>query len=620
MPAGFRFRNDTDLWTPVRPGQLDTEARRSHSWQVVGRLRDGVSLEHAQSQIDVISAQIAEEFPESHQGKGMGFIPLSEAFSEDYRPSLLVLMGATALLLLIACGNVAGLLAARATSRRVELSVRAALGAGRATLARQLFVESLLLAGIAGLGGVLLALWIQRIVLSAFPLDLLGIHQVGLSGPMLTAALGVSMATAILFGVGPAFFASQADPADELGGGRRASSGARGAKARGGLVVAQVALSVVLLTGAGLLIQSFVRLQAVEMGFRTENLITASLAISPNEYPEGEVRSLFFHGVREDVEALPGVVSASFIDMVPVRHRYRNWFVWDSNSPPEGDADGLSTYSRTVLPGYFETMGIPLLRGRDHALEDEPRSTPYLVISESAADALFPGQDPVGRLVTVFNGRGNNEYEVLGVVGDIRANFVSTEASPAMYFNHRTRSATTMNLMVRAQGDPSGLVGSIREAVLTRDPNVPLADVSMMTEILSESISQTLILSVATALFAITALLLSLTGLYAVLAFYVARRTQEIGIRVALGATSRNVQRMVMSRGLVLVGGGLVLGLGGAFASTRLLQNQLYQVGTTDPWTFGGVAAGFLLVGMMACLVPGRRAARVDPVRAIQVE
>lgn len=620
MPAGFRFRNDTDIWAPVRLGVMDTEARRSHSWQAVGRLRDGVSLAEAQAQIDVISAQIARAYPESHEGKGMGFVSLGESLAEGYRPSLLVLMGATALLLLIACGNVAGLLAARATTRRVELSVRAALGAGRGTLARQLLVESLLLATLSGVGGTMLALWLQRIVLSAFPLDLLGVQQVGLSGPTLAAALVVSLATALLFGVAPALTGSQANPAEELRGGARTTGGGKGGRARGGLVVAQVALSVVLLTGASLLIQSFVRLRAVDVGFQTENVITGRLALPQSEYPSAESRGRFFQDMLEDVEAMPGVLSASFIDMVPIQDRYRNWYVWDTNNPPQDEERSVSTYSRTVMPGYFETMGITLLRGRDHEVGDGVRAEPYLVISESAAEAVFPEQDPIGRRITVFNGSENHDYEVLGVVGDIRANFVSADPSPVMYFGHGTWGPGGMSLIVRSQGDPNALVAWIRQAVLARDPDVPLASVTTMTEIISKSISEALVLSVATALFAITALLLSLTGLYAVLAFHVARRTQEIGIRVAFGATSTRVLKMVMGKGLVLVGSGLVLGLGGAWASTRLLRNQLYQVGTTDPFTFASVAVGFLAVGTFACLVPGRRATRVDPVRAIQVE
>lgn len=620
MPPGFRFMYDTDLWAPVRMGMFDTEGRRSHSWQVVGRLRDGVTLEEAQTQMDVISAQLAEAYPESHTGKGMGLVPLGDGLAEDYRPGILLLMGATTLLLLIACGNVAGLLAARATARRVELSVRSALGAGRGVLVRQLMVESLLLALVAGVLGSALAFWVQRITLAALPLDLLGVRDVGLNGSMLSFAVLVSVCTALLFGTGPAFTASGAEPAEELRGTRTTTGGRRGGRVRGGLVVAQVALSVVLLTGSGLLIRSFVRLQAVDLGFGTENLITAGVSISDSKYEDPDSRTRFFQGVLDDVEAMPGVESAGFTDKIPILNRWTNWFIWDADHPPEAQEDRLSTYSRVVLPGYFETLGIPILKGRDHSRDDGPREEPYLVISVSAAEALFPGEDPIGRRIGVFNGMRNDTYEVLGVVGGFRITSVDREPRPQMYFNHITYPYTGMHLMVRAQGDPIHLVSAIRQTVLTRDPDVPLENVATMEDIVSDSISVYRILGTATALFAVTALLLSLTGLYAVLAFYVGRRTREIGIRVAFGASGGAVSGMVLRRGLALVGSGLVLGVLGAAATARTLQSQLYQVGTLDPVTFGSVGAGFLVVGVLAALLPAMKATRVDPVRAMQVE
>jgi len=384
--------------------------------------------------------------------------------------------------------------------------------------------------------------------------------------------------------------------------------------------MAQVAFSVILLTGSGLLIRSFVQLQRVELGFETENLITAGLSIAGAEYQEPTSRTQFFQGVLDDVRAMPGVRFASFIDMVPILHRYRNWFVWDTNNPPEGEESSVSTFSRTVLPGYFETVGIPILRGRDHDPQDAARDEPYLIISESAAQQIFPGEDPIGRQVTVFNGMRDSNYEVLGVVGDIRMTRVGRDPSPQMYFSHPTMASTSMNLVIRAQGDPAALMSSIRRAVLDRDPDVPLASISTMKDIVSGSISQTRVLSLATALFAFTALFLSMTGLYAVLAYYVVSRTQEIGIRVAFGATGGRILRMVLKRGLVLVAAGLIFGLVGAAASTRVLQSQLYEVGTMDPLTFGVVALGFVLVGIFAALVPAGRASRLDPVRAIQEE
>jgi putative ABC transport system permease protein len=385
-------------------------------------------------------------------------------------------------------------------------------------------------------------------------------------------------------------------------------------------VIAQVALSVVLLSGAGLLIRSFVQLRAVDLGFQSENVIAANLYLDPASYEEEGAKTLLFHEILQEVRALPGVEGASFVDKVPIRDRWTNWFIWPKGSPPEGQEDGLSTYARVVMPGYFEALGIPVLQGRDHALEDGSKEVPYLVISESTAEALFPDQNPIGRLISVFNGMGTDDYEVLGVVPEFRITSVDREPSPQMYFHHATRPYPGMNLVVRAQSESVALVSTIRRIVSEKDPDVPLSDVTTLQEVVSGSLSGNRLLSFATALFGVTALLLSLTGLYAVLAFYVGRRTREIGIRVACGATGGRVSGMVLRRGMVLVGVGLTLGLAGAASSTRILRSQLYEVGATDPVTFGVVAVGFLVVGALAALLPARRASRVDPVRAIQAE
>ena len=384
--------------------------------------------------------------------------------------------------------------------------------------------------------------------------------------------------------------------------------------------MAQVALSVVLLTGSGLLIRSFVELRSVDLGFETENLITASVSINVAKYEDPKSRTRFFQGVMEDVQAMPGVEAASFTNKIPIRHRWTDWLTWDVDNPPSAEEDRIFTYSRTVMPGYFEALGLSVLKGRDHSLDDGPREEPFLVLSQSAADALFPGQDPLGRTVGVFNGLRDGHYEVLGVVPDFRVTSVDRDPLPQMYFSHTTFPNTGMNLVARAHGDPAALVSAIRQAVLDRDPDVPLENVSTMEAIVANSISGSWTLSLATALFAVTALILSLTGLYAVLAFYVGRRTREIGLRVALGATGGRVSGMVLKRGLMLVGAGLVLGVLGAGVAARVLQSQLYQVGTLDPLTFASVAVGFVVAGVSASLLPARRAIRVDPVRAIQVE
>jgi len=624
MPPGFYFRFQVDAWIPVRHGAWDTENRTSHSWQAVGRLKEGITLEQAQAQMEVISAQLAEGYPDTHETKGFLLTPLGEALAEGYRPALLVLMGATALLLIIACGNVAGLLMARATSRRMELSVRTALGARRQRLVRQLFTESLFLAFAAGGLGVLLALWLQRLILTLFPLDLLGISEVGLSGPMLGYALLASLGTALLFGAGPAVTASQANPSEDLRNSLRTTSGGKSGRVRSGLVAAQVALSVVLLTGSGLLIRSFVQLQTENLGFQTEDLVAAQLSAEPLKYETPEALSQFFQGVLDDVRAMPEVVSAAFVDKVPIRHPWTNWSVWDPESPPDETRRAPSAFARFVTPSYFDVMGVPILQGRDHDRRDVDNPLPLVVVNQALAEALFPQEDPIGRRLSVnFIMAEVREYEIVGVVGDMRITAVNRTPRLQMYFGFdeiHPIPSHSRQLMVKTQGDMASLIPAIRRKVRERDPDAPLTQVSLMTDVVSASLMGNRVLSLATALFAVTALLLSMTGLYAVLAYHVSMRTREIGIRLAFGATGLHVMRSVLGRGLALVVVGLGVGFACAYGVTRLLQAQLYQVGATDPLTFVSVCVGLLVIGALASLLPARRATRVDPVRAMQVE
>jgi predicted permease len=513
---------------------------------------------------------------------------------------------------------------ARATSRRVELSVRTALGARRHRLIRQLFTESLFLAVAAGGMGVLLALWLQRLILALFPLDLLGISEVGLSGPMLAFTLLVSLGTALLFGAGPAVSASQANPSKDLRNTLRTTSGSRGGRVRGGLVAVQVALSVVLLTGSGLLVRSFVRLQTVDMGYQAEDLVAAYLSVEPLKYEGPEEMDRFFQGVLDDVRAMPQVVSASLVDKVPIRHPWTNWDVWSSENPPDESQGAPSAFARFVTPGYFDVMGVPILQGRDHDVQDADNALPPVVVNKALADALFPSEDPIGRRLSVnFIMAEVREYEIVGVAGDMRITAVRRRPGFQMYFGYDQvlpMLSNSRQLMVRTRGDMASLVPAIRRIVMERDPDAPLTEVSTMADIVSASLTGNRVLSLATALFAVTALLLSMTGLFAVLAYYVSRRTREIGIRVAFGATGVHVMRSVLGRGLKLVTIGLGVGLACAFGVTRLLQAQLYEVGTTDPLTFIGVGFGMLAIGVLASLVPARRATRVDPVQAMQVE
>lgn len=620
-PAGFRFRNDADLWLPIRDGDMDTRGRTSHSWNIVGRLRTGVPLEQAQEQVAVIAGQLSEAYAETHEDKALLLTPLGQALAESYRPGLLLLMAATAILLLIACSNVAGLILAGATTRRTELSLRSALGASRGRLVRQLFAESLMTAAVAGALGSAFALSLQRLLLTFMPLDLLGVRDIGLSKPMLGFAVAVSVGTAVLFGVGPALTATRVSPADDLRSGVRHSSKGRAGRVRAGMVVVQVALAVVLLSGSGLMLRSFLGLRGVDVGFDTDNLLVAGVALPMAEYSDSEARLQFFRALAEDVESLPGAESASFVNMVPLLHRYMDWSIWDPENPPSDDEDNPGAFSRTVLPGYFETMGIPILRGRDHEYRDAEDTERRIVLSESLAEALFGGEDPLGRRVSVFNSVDDPLlYEVIGVVGDIRMTALADEPLPQMYFGYASWPNTTMNMVVRAGSDAVAMIRPLRDGISRRDPDVLVTYASTMQEIVADSWWGRRLLSYTVAAFALVAVLLSIGGLYGILAFQVACRTYEIGIRVALGATRSKVSESVLFDGLVLVGAGLAVGLPAALAVTGLLRWQLFGVEPADPATYAGVALCFLFVAGLACLVPTRRALRIDPVRALNTE
>jgi predicted permease len=615
MPAGFHLFHDVDFWLPNRR----RGARSSHSWLIVGRLEQGVSQEQAQSQMDVISLQLQEAYPETNENKALLITDLQDALSESYRVGLMLLMGTICLVLLIACGNIASLLLARGSARSTELSVRAALGASGTRLVRLLFSESLLLAAVACLLGIVLAVWLQGVILVFMPLDYLGIEKVGVSAPMLVFALLLSIGTALLSGGFPALSASRTNPAAQLNGAMRSSARGGTARLRSSLVVLQVALSAILLIGAGLLLRSFASLGDVDVGFETEDLLTAGVPVPALDYPSTTSRAQFFAGLLEDVRAIPGVRSASAINKLPIRSPWMNWGVWNPAEPPSSLSEWQSAYSRTVLPGYFETMEIPLISGRDIDAGDDEDMSPVVVINDVMAKALYPDQNPIGQDVVVEMGAVEPmTLRIIGVVGDARVNMIAMEPGFQVYFSHAQIGYSAMSLVIRTQGNPDLLVGPLRSALAALDRNVPLANPITMEEILSDSVAATRVINVTLAIFAAVALFLATIGLYGVLAFHVARRIHEIGIRMALGATAGNVMRLIFGKGMFLVTLGLATGLVIAIWATRVLQQQLYGIETTDPMTYVGVAACFALVGTLACLVPAMRAVRIDPVEAFR--
>lgn len=626
MPAGFRFLYDVDLWVPPWPGNSDPLTRRYHNWLLVGRLATGATLGTARSEVDVISAQLERTYPDSNRNKALQLDDLHGAMIEGYRQSLLLLVGAIVLVLLIACGNVASLLMARGSTRASEMSLRTALGAGRTRLVRQLLVECLVLALTAGAAGVVLAVWFQKLILGYVSMDLLGIHEGGLSVSMLSFALVLSVATVLLFGVFPSMVAARTNPARDLAEGRRGTAKGGGLRFRSGLVVLQVAVSLILLVGSGLLLRSLARLRGVDPGFRVENLLTATVSLPSGGYEDAERRIRFFEDLKEGIEALPGVESVGLVSRLPILQPAGNVAIWAPERPPETNTQTPWADRRIVLPGYFATMRIPLLRGRVLDGTDVAGSTPVIMLSRQTAEAIFPdslypGVEVVGRQVAVdVGGTEPGLFEVVGIVEDHQTSSLSGQVRPAMFFPYAQQPTSTMRLAVAARGDPLTLIRPIQERIWEKDRDIVLSDARTMEDAVAGSISGARAVTTVLGLFAVAAAALAALGLYSVLAYSVARRTHEIGIRVALGATGGNVMRVIVVRGMALVGAGVALGIAGALGATRLVRDMLFQTSATDVSTFAGVTALFLLVALGACLLPAWRALRVDPVDAFRAE
>lgn len=616
MPPRVRFRESVEFWLPMREDDPFIAERGKTNWSVIGRLGPGVSIAQAQSEVDLIAARLAKEYPGSNRGIGLSLTKLQQAWSENYRESLLILQAAVALVLLIACGNVAGLLLARGSSRRSELSVRAALGASGGRIARQLLTESLLLAGAAGLLGVLLAAWLRPLLMQLTLAEAASGFDSGLSGTLVVFVVGVSVLTGLTFGTLPALRASHRDPAQDLKTAVRATDRG-GAAFRSGLVVAQVAVSMVLLVGAGLLVRSLARLMDEDLGFDRERLLTAEIRLPRGEYRELEPRIQFYTSLASALRTLPGVESVGLISQMPVRQPGNNEPVYDAADPPLGMVESRSAYFRAVLPGYFDAMGIPLHAGRDIQPTDVVGSTPVFVVNQAFADSILRGRDPIGRQVVLDY---ETKFEVVGVVADVMVGGLGDHRYPAMYGSYAQIPYFDMGLVVRATVSPQQLVAPLRAAIWELESDIPDPELLTMESILSGTQLTRRARTLALATFAGVALLLALVGLYGVLAQSVAERRREIGVRVALGAKPSDITDMVLKHGLGLVAVGIAVGLLGAIASTRLLQRMLFGIEPTDPLTLVVVSLLFATVAFAACLLPAWRAVRLDPVAALQAE
>lgn len=615
IPAGFHFMHENDLWIPTYPGGPGTAARRFQNWFIVGRLKPDASLPQAQEQIDIISGRLAQQYPDSNRNKGLRLDSLHEALVEAQSPRLLLLMAAVGLLLLIACGNVAGLLLARGSSRRMEVAVRAALGASRKRLIQQMLTESILLALTGGLLGVILSSLLQSFIPQVIQLDQLGISDIELDWQAMLFALGISLFTGILFGIFPALKSASENLFQDFNSGARTTDIKGSSRMRSALVIGQVALSLMLLIGAGLLMRSFIQLATINPGFDTESLLTAMVELPQSRYPESEQRIQFFSGLLDDLRTIPGVTNAGMVSQLPIANPYNNIRVWAANRPPIDQEDRRIAYTRTVFPGYFEALRIPILAGRSIHEMDRDNTRPVLAINQTMAQALFPGENPLGQQVMADMGRSEGPvlFHVIGVVGDARLTTIGQEPGLAMYHSYFQFPRSVMRIAVRTETAPASIAGAVRAAVRKQDRNIPVEDLMSMETIISDAIAPHRITAVTLALFSGMALLLAAIGLYGVLAYYVNQRHHEIGVRLALGAQTSAIMKLVLSQGFIMVGIGLLIGTAGAVLGARLLQQMLFGIEAVDPFTYVTAILLFVAAAIFACLIPAWRALRVDP-------
>ena len=619
MPPDFHFLNtEVQAWLPLAIDPVIDYRKSGRFLRTFGRLKPDVTLQQAQAEMSRIAGQLEQQYPEYNRGWDVNVVPLHEQIVGDIRPVLIVLLAAVAFVLLIACANVANLLLARAATRHKELALRAALGASRLRLVRQMLTESVLLALIGGAVGVFLAYWGIQLLVAFGPDNIPRLREVVIDPRVLAFTFGVSLATGILFGLLPALQASRPDLNDALKEGARGSSGGRVRVFRNVFVVAEVSLALVLLIGAALMIRSFFRLHQVKPGFVTENVLTMRVQLPSAKYPEPHQRANFFKQARERIATLPGVKAAGAINFLPLSGRASNTIFNIDGRPELPNEQAPGTEVRVVTPNYFNAMGIPLIRGRAFDERDGPESR-VLVINDTLARRFFPNEDPIGKRITV-NWNPKLSDEIIGVVGDIRESALEAEANPAVYWPHPRDSYQFMNLILRTAGDPLQTATAVQKEIRAIDPDQPVADVRTLAQVVAKSIARPRFNTLLLAIFAGVALLLASVGIYGVMNYSATQRTQEIGIRMALGANPDDILRLVVGHGMKLTLAGIVIGIIASLALTRVISTLLFGITATDLPTFLGVSVLLTVVALVANYIPARRATRVNPVVALRYE
>ena len=624
LPPGVDWPAGNEVWAPMRiadPNQADLRRRDNFIFSGVARLASGVTLSATRARLAALATRVANDEPLIRKNISVTAIPAVEELTGETLPRVLwILLGAVGFVLVIGCVNIANLMLARASSRLRELAVRTALGASRARIIRQLLTEAALLAAIGGALGVLLAYWTVGAIIAAAPPDVPRLDEASVSIPVLGVALALSIGSALLFGLAPAVTASGVHPTAVIAEGSQRVAGGRFARRRRGLlVVFELALALVLLAGAGLLTRSLLRLQRTNPGLATARVLTMSVALPPARYTTGASVRQFYQRARSELAALPGVEAASIASALPIGgggfYLGRSFLAEGWPAPPastevEGQWD-------VIGPDYFRAMGIPLLRGREFGVGDDSASTPVMIVNATFAERMFPGQNPLGK--RALSSRDEKLLrEIVGVVGDVRYFEAADEPRGIVYVPHTQSSWSGMRIVIRTAGEPAPMIDAARQAIASIDPELAVASVATMNDALRASLARPRFATALLGAFAGVAVVLVAIGLYGVLAYGIAQRTHEIGVRMALGARAANVVGMVVREAALIVAIGLALGAAGAVAMSRVMSGILFETSPTDPLTFGVVLAVLTAVGALAVYLPARRATRVNPMIALR--
>jgi len=620
MPQGFDYPSQSEMWLPL-PLEPAKEARDDRYLNVFARLKPGANIPQAQAELDTINQRLAQSYAATNTGWTVKVSNLQDQLVGNVRPSLLVLLFAVLFVLLIACANIANLLLARGSSRQKEIALRAALGASRFRIVRQLLTESMVLSVVGGAFGLLLSFWLTKLLIAISPANSPRFDEIQPDARVFVFTIGLTIVTCLVFGLAPALQASRSDQSEALKEGSRGNAGgARSNRIRSGLMVAEIAMSFMLLVGAGLLIKSFLHLRAVTPGFTPENVLTVRVSGPPGKFKEDAQRAEFFRQVNDRIQSLPGVQSVGMILSLPLNgDTFNLWRGYVREGRPDTPEERGDAAYLPVTPGYFRTMQIPLISGRTFTEQDTANSAKVIIVNETTARRLWPGESPLGRHVTIAP---NEKFlrEIVGVVGETKAS-LANEPGEQMYVPFaQDASWPSMSVVIRTSGDPASFSSAVRNEIRSLEKAAPVFNVRTLNDLVATSVAPRRTPMLLLSAFAGAALMLAMMGIYGVTAYYVTQRTQEIGIRMALGAQMSDVLKLVLKGGMVMAVAGIATGLVGSFVLTRWMTTLLFGVKPTDWMTFAAVSVCLLVTALLACYLPARRATKVDPLVALRYE